>query len=141
VPTAAEFEAAADMFAAVAERVGVLTAEAVGARPADILRGGSLGRQVPERIHDAAQTANHCREQILAAERECRRRAGVIEDYLSQLEIYDRAHARYEIDVSYWDVWFNRWIRDPATSSNPGPRPIPPTPPAPPPSWAEVRRP
>ena len=141
MPTGAEFVAAAEMFAAVAERVGVLTAEAVSAGPEEILRGGSLGRQVPERIHNATRTAQQCREQILSAERECRRRAGIIMDYLAELAVFDRAQARYEIDVSYWDVWFNSWIRDPATSSNPGPPPSPPAPPVAPPSWADVRRP
>ena len=50
MPTREDYEAAAVKLRAAAAEVGALTDAAAQANASEIVRGGSLGREVPERI-------------------------------------------------------------------------------------------
>ena len=141
MPTKADFEAAAEKLSTAAQQVGDLTAAAEGAGAADILRGGSLGRQVPDRIAACAESAASCQVNILEVEATCRERAGIIAEYEAELELYDVAYSQYESQMySYWRAYDN-WFYNPDIYWHPGSPPAPPNKPPPPPAWADVRRP
>lgn len=141
MPTKADFEAAAEKLRTAAQQVGALTVAAEGAGAADILRGGSLGRQVPERIAASAQSAASCRVNILDVEATCLERAGIIADYEVELGIYDAAYARYESQMYWYWRQYDAWVVSGGELPHPGAYPSPPPKPVPPPAWADVRRP
>ena len=142
MPTKADFEAAAEKLQTAAQQVGDLTAAAEGAGASEILRGGSLGRRVPECITTCANSATTCKTLILDARGICLERVGIIEDYEAELEVYDEAYAGYQSEVYSWNVQYNWWYTSPpeAPSPHPGPYPTAPPKPADPPEWADVRR-
>jgi len=141
MPTKADFEAAAEKLRTAAQQVGDLTAAAEGAGASDILRGGSLGRQVPERISAAAVSAQSCKSSILDVEAICLERAGLIADYEQQLAVYDVAYSRYQSQMyQYWRD-YDSWYYSGGEMPHPGSPPWAPPKPTPPPSWADVRLP
>ena len=142
MPTKADFEAAAMKFHLAADQVGTLTAAAEDADASRILRGGTLGRQVPERITSSAATAAMCQGLIESAAETCLERAAIIGDYEVELEIYDIMFEQYLEQMVIWQRQFDAWWIDPTYMvPHPGYEPEPPTKPVPPPDWAEVRRP
>ena len=141
MPTKADFEAAAQKLRTAAEQVGGLTAAAEAAGPSDILRGGSLGREVPERIGACANSARACQTSILDFEAICLERAGVIANYEGQLATYDVAYDQYLSEVSSYNRAYDEWYYSDGLLPHPGSPPWPPPKPTPPPAWAEVRRP
>lgn len=140
MPTKVEFELAADKFDTAAGLLGELITATVGAGAADILRGGSLGRQVPQRIESAAGEARSCQDRVLWAADLCRARAGVIADYEERLDIYRTAYGYYERAAAGWTAQHTAWFLDTTgTVADPGEQPRPPTKPTPPPAeWADV---
>jgi hypothetical protein len=140
MPTKADFEAAAAKLRTAAQQVGDLTAAAEGAGAAEILQGGSLGRQVPERIAACTATALACQSAILDVESMCLERAGVIAAYEGELELYDAAYSRYRQRSVQWQQAYNSWYYSEGAIPHPGPPPSPPPRPADPPEWADVRR-
>ena len=141
MPTKADFEAAAQKLSAAARQVGGLTAAAEAAGPSDILRGGSLGREVPERIMACANSARACQSGILDVEAICLERAGIIADYEGQLATYDLAYSRYQSRLIQYYRAYDEWYYSDGLLPHPGSPPWPPPKPTPPPAWAEVRRP
>ena len=140
MPTKADFEEAAAKFRAAAAQVSELTTAAEQAGAADIVRGGSLGREVPERILACAATAASCAGDILAVEAICMERAGIIESYEAELRIYDARHAAYRSALGAWQRDYDTWYFTGGATPYPGPAPGPPPKPVPPPAWADVRR-
>ncbi len=142
MPTKTEFEIAADKFDSAAAQIGELAASAESAGALQIIRGGSLGRQVPERIASSAATARACGGQVEQAAQTCRERAAIIGDYEIRLDIYQTAYAYYSRAVWNWSAQHTAWSLDETgLISDPGPQPRPPNPPSTPPEWAEVVRP
>lgn len=141
MPTRADFEAAAGKLRTAAQQVGDLTAAAEGADAAEILRGGSLGREVPARIAAAAQSAQSCRASILDVEALCRERAGLIAAYEVELGAYDAAFSRYESQLYAYYRAYDAWYYSGGELPHPGSPPWPPAKPTPLPPWADVRRP
>lgn len=140
MPSRADFEAAADKFAAAAQQVGGLTTAAEQAGVATILRGGTLGRLIPERIAAAAQTAVACRVRIEDAEATCRERAAIIAAYESELAAYDVAWGGYVQASWNWSAQYSAWYISEGKVPHPGPHPTAPIKPTAPPDWADVRR-
>lgn len=141
MPTKEDFEAAAEKLSTAAQQVGDLTAAAEGAGAADILRGGSLGRQVPDRIAAAAESAASCKTDILDVETLCLERAGIIADYEVELAAYDMEYFHYENRRYYYWMAYDDWVYSDGMSPHPGSPPSPPVKPVAPPAWADVRRP
>ena len=142
MPTRAEFEAAADKFTTAAYLVDQLVTAAASAGAAQILRGGSLGRQVPQRIEAAQHTARTCHQTIIEAADTCIERAEIIADYETLLAKYDISYGYFERASKAWAEEFNAWFLDETgTIEQPRDAPHPPSRPTPPPDWAEVRRP
>lgn len=140
MPTRVEFELAAEKFEAAAGLLEDLIVSAALAGAADILRGGSLGRQVPERIATAGTSVQACRTEVLDAADTCRTRAGIIADYETRLDAFRVARADYDRAVAMWGAQQEAWLADTTgTVADPGPAPRPPDAPAPPPrAWADV---
>lgn len=141
MPTRADFESAAQKLRAAAEQVGELSAAAQRVDASAILRGGSLGRQVPARIAACATTAMACRTSILHVESLCLDRAGLIATYEGELVLYDVAYIDYESRLHQYYRDYNLWYSSGGETPHPGSAPWAPTKPAAPPVWAEVRRP
>lgn len=142
MPTRSDFEAAAEMFQSAAVQVGDLATAASGALAAQILRGGSLGRQVPDRIVAAANTALTCEGLIEEAAQTCLQRAAIIAEYEVRVDIYDTADAHYTQASRNWSAQYNAWwVDETGEVTHPGSEPRPPNKPTPPPLWADVRRP
>lgn len=132
---------AADKFTTAANLVDQLVASASGAGATQILQGGSLGQQVPDRIAAAEQTARTCQQAILDAAETCLERVAIIEDYETRLEAYDVAYVDFDARTRAWAAQFNAWFLDETgTIAQPANLPHPPNRPEPPPAWAEVRR-
>ena len=140
MPTQAEFLQAAQMLRGAATEVGDLTAAAVAADVGSILFGGALGRQVPDRIAEAAAVAASCQADIEAAAELCEERAAIIGDYLTELNVYDARYSSYLTSLSYWQRAYDDWYHGGGELAYPGYPPTPPTPPVAPPAWADVRR-
>lgn len=141
MPTRSDFEAAAEKFQSAAVQVGDLAAAAKGSGADQILRGGALGRQVPDRIAAAASTALICEGLIQEAAETCRERAAIIGDYEVRLGIYDTAFAHFTRASQYWSAQQSAWTFDETGEVvHPGDHPRPPNKPTPPPDWADVRR-
>jgi hypothetical protein len=141
MPTRSDFEAAAEKFQSAAIQVGDLAAAAKGSGAAQILRGGSLGRQVPDRIAAAASTAQACEGLIEEAVQTCLERAAIIAEYEIRVDIYDIAHAHYTRASQSWSAQYNAWwVDETGEVAQPGNPPRPPNKPTPPPNWADVRR-
>lgn len=142
MPTQAEFELAANQLEAAAAEVASLAASAAATDARSIVRGGSLGVLVPQRIGAAAAAAAGCESAILAVAATCRERAAIIADYLVQLTYYDAAYSNYRIAITKWSMNMAAYENDVTGYARwPGSRPRPPTPPPTPPAWADVRRP
>lgn len=143
MPTRVEFELAADKFETAATMLSDLITSTSFAGAADILRGGSLGRQVPERISAASASARSCRAEVLDAAETCRQRAGIIADYETRLDAYLVAMADFEHALQMWGAQQEAWVHDTTGQvADPGPAPVAPSAPAPPPrDWADVQTP
>jgi hypothetical protein len=142
MPTRSDFEVAADKFQSAAVQVGDLASAANGMDVAQILRGGSLGRRVSDRIAEAAGIAQTCEGLIQDAAQTCLERAAIIADYEVRVDIYDTAHAYYTRALQNWNAQYNVWFVDESGEvPYPGNQPQPPNKPTPPPNWADVRRP
>lgn len=140
--TRTEFLLAAEELTSAAEQVGGLMVAAENADADRILRGGSLGRLIPQQIAESARTAQVCRVMIENAAEQCRQRAAIIEAYERELALYDQAYAEYEVDFRRWSSDYDTYVLDSTgLASRPGPRPLRPQPPVAPPVWADVRRP
>jgi len=141
MPTRFEFELAAALFDEAADQVGSLTSMATGAEASGVLLGGTLGRQVPQRIAAAAGLASSSRSLIESAAQTCRMRAATISAYEGQLAIYDQRYALFMQSRSRWQQRIDRWLADSTDLVRwPGPPPTAPLPPSAPPAWADVRR-
>ncbi|MFT4596856.1 MAG: hypothetical protein ACI9TF_001102 [Paracrocinitomix sp.] len=141
MPTRSDFEAGADKFATAAELVDQLAASAASAGAAQILRGGSLGRQVPLQIASAAVSAQRCLAAITQAAEICLQRAAIIAEYEEHLQMYDIAYERYERVSRAWTAQHSAWFLDETDQvAKPIDVPQPPTRPTAPPDWAQVRR-
>lgn len=140
MPTKADFEAAAAKLTAAAQQVGVLTAAAEGAGASDILRGGSLGRQVPAKIAECSATAASCAAALEDVAATCLERAGIIAAYEGEVRIYRLRYDAYRRAYSWWSSEYSRWWVSEGTYPYPGSPPVPPPRPAPPPDWAETER-
>ena len=141
MPTKADFQAAAEKFDSAAQQVGDLRVAADGAGAADILRGGSLSRQVPQRIASAAGSVGAARGLIQAAAATCWERVGIIAAYEQQLHSYDQSYY-YRQASARFSANYRRWYEDETGKiPHPGNHPRPPARPTPPPAWADVRRP
>ena len=141
MPTRSEFEAAAEKFTTAARLVDQLVTAASGAGAAQILVGGSLGQQVPERIAAAELAALTCQHTIIEAAETCLERAAIIADYEIKLGYYDIAYGHFERQSRAWAAAFDAWFLDETgTLAKPTNPPRPPTRPLPPAAWAEVRR-
>lgn len=141
MPTKADFEAAAQKFDSAAQQVGDLRVAADGTGASDVLRGGSLGRQVPQRIEAAAATAASAVGLIQTAASTCWERVGIIAEYETALYQYDQSYHYYRQASARWSADYRRW-RDDETGRayHPGAHPRAPRKPDPPPDWADVRR-
>ncbi len=142
MPTRTDFEMAAELFMTAAGLISELAISATTADAAQILRGGSLGRQVPERIAAAADTASACHQQVIQAAELCVERAAMIAEYEWRVEMYEFAY-RHFMDASRdYGLRHTAWFLDTTgTVAHPGLPPTPPTKPTRPPSWAQVRQP
>lgn len=140
MPTKVEFELAAAKFDTAAGLLDELITATAHAGAADILRGGSLGRQVPARIESASAQARSCQDRVLWAADLCRARARVIADYEVRLDIYRTAYGYYERAATNWTAQHTAWFLDTTgTVADPGDAPRPPEKPTPPPAeWADV---
>lgn len=142
MPTKADFEIAAGKFEAAGAQIGALTITVENADASRILRGGALGRQVPDRIAEASVTARTCRELIEDAAQTCRDRAAVIADYETRLDSYQMAYLQHTNALFHWSAQQSAWSSDTTgLVADPGPAPQPPGKPTPPPAWADVIRP
>lgn len=142
MPTQQEFELAADLLFAAADKVDEVAASVRHVDAHAILRGGALGRQVPARLDASANLAGICSARIEAVAQTCLERAAIIADYLVRLAAYDVALGEFE-DASYrYYSSLARYEESDGASSHPGGTPpTAPTKPDPPPPWADVRRP
>lgn len=140
MPTRADYEQAAVKLRSAAAQVAELTVAAERAGASEILRGGSLGREVPERIAACAATAAGCAADILDVAAMCDERAGIIADYEAELLVYDRRNATYRAHLASWQRDFDTWYHTAGATPHPGPPPVPPPKPIGPPGWADVRR-
>ena len=140
MPTRSEFEAAAEKFTTAAGLINQLASSATGTGAAQILRGGSLGRLVPERIAAAAASAAQCEQAVMAKAELCWQRAGIIADYQAQLDMFEAAKENYRLVAQQYSADFNAWFLD-TTGSVPKPPPPPTAPIRPDPpseSWFEA---
>jgi hypothetical protein len=141
MPTRSDFEAGAEKFAIAAGLVDQLAASAVSSGAAQILRGGSLGRQVPLQIASAAASAEHCLAVITQVAEICLQRAAIIAEYEEHLQMYDIAYERYDRASRAWTAQHTAWFLDKTDQvAKPVDVPQPPTRPMGPPDWAQVRR-
>lgn len=140
MPTRIDYEQAAAKLRSAAAQVADLTLAAERAGASKILRGGSLGREVPDRIAACAATAAGCAADIIDVATTCAERAGVIADYEAELQVYDRRYAAHRVDLANWQRDFDAWYHTAGATPHPGPPPVPPPKPVGPPGWADVRR-
>ena len=141
MPTRADFEVAAATFDSAAQQVGALQAAASGLGATDVLRGGSLGRQVPQRISAAASSAASARGHIETAATTCRDRAAIIGAYEQELLAYDQSYRSYQRASARWSRAYSDWHNDETGyTPHPGDHPRSPRKPTAPPDWADVRR-
>lgn len=143
MPTRSDFEAAAEKFTTASGLVDQLAVSAASAGAAQILRGGSLGRQVPLQIASAKASAEHCRQALVQASEVCLQRASIIAEYEQRLQMFDVESADFFRASQAWSagVEHSAWLlnnTDPL--EEPIDMPQSPTRPAPPPEWAQVRR-
>lgn len=142
MPTRADFETAAAKFQSASAQVGHLANSADAAAVAKAIQGGSLGRQVTERIAASSETARSCQPPIDEAAEECLRRVAVIVEYEVRLAAYDAAYKTYQQASLYYKGALDRWWLDTTGDVEyPGDPPVAPDKPDPPPAWADVRRP
>lgn len=139
MPTVEQFELAASMFDGAAEQVIHITTAAQAAEPSSILRGGSLGRQVPARIASATDTARWCHARLGFMARTCRARAAIVAEYAATVAQYNLDYERFHYEHRLWYQEYFAWWDDPYTMPYPAaPEPVPPSMPAKPYSWIEV---
>ena len=142
MPTRSDFEAAAEKFTTAAGLVDQLAASAAGAGAAQILRGGSLGRQVPLKIASAVVSADRCVIAVTQAAEICLQRAAIIAEYEEHLQMYDVAYVLFCRASQAWSADYSAWFLDETGQlAKPVDVPQPPTRPTAPPAWAQVRRP
>ncbi len=141
MPTRSDFEAAAEKFTTAAGLVDQLAVSAASAGAAQILRGGSLSRQVPQRIASAAASAERCLEAVTQAVEICLNRAAIIAEYEQRLQMYDVAYGHFYQASQAWSAQYSAWFLDETNQlAKPVDVPQPPTRPTAPPDWAQVRR-
>lgn len=140
MPTVDQFELAASLFDEAAAQIRDLTVAAEAADPGAILRGGSLGTQVPQRIAAAGTTARWCHDRLGFMARTCRERALVVADYVAALEQFDVAYRNYVTELDWWyEDYYLPWWDDPINVPYPAvPEPAPPEPPSKSYDWIEV---
>lgn len=143
MPTQTEFEMAAYIFDEAATLLTDLIMSTDPGMAGDVVFGGSLGRQIPDRMAHVMQVASACIADALETAARCRHRAGIIADYELRLEQYEAGWRTYERARNDWQVRYSAWTADTTgTVPDPGPEPEPPRTPDPLEySWADVPRP
>ncbi|MEV6301899.1 hypothetical protein AB0M02_20975 [Actinoplanes sp. NPDC051861] len=125
MPTAEEFEAAAEQLEAAARTTATLIDPARATMSGNVMIGGQLTGMVTEELDAAAKLLDGVTTELTELAVTCRQRAEAARVAVAEAQAFAASYADYESDLRRWQEASDDHRADPG-SPDPGPRPEPP---------------